>query len=348
MVEAGQSHDVAAAIINYNDATRLVRCVQGLLGQIRRPAEILVLDNGSTDESRRLVRHSFPEVRLIALPSNVGFAAAANVAIRETRAPYVMLLNPDVVLSPSFIAELLDFAAAQPDAGSLTGKLLRSPQGPGRAVIDSTGHVIFRSRWVANRGEGEEDRGQYERPDEVFGVSGAAPVYRRAMLEDIQIGREVFPEGFFVYLEDTDVDWRARLRGWKAYYVPTAVAYHERRCRGDRRPRDARVLRHALKNRYLLMLRNDAAVDWARDAWAILPMEALRMVDFLRAAPSALLGYLDVVRLLPRTLKERRQIRSRVRVAGGEISSWLQYRPSRRQVAERAWRFLSWQGGPPA
>jgi GT2 family glycosyltransferase len=315
---------------------------------VRPPSEILVLDNCSADGSQRLVRQRFPEVRLIALPSNTGFAGAANVAVRETRAPYLMLVNPDVVMSPTFVTELVCFAAARPDAGSLTGKLLRSAPGAGRAIVDSTGHVVSRSRWVANRGEGEEDCGQYERPDEVFGVSGAVPLYRRAMLEDIRVRGEVFAESFFVYLEDVDVDWRARLRGWKAYYVPSAVAYHERRSRGDRRPEEASVLRHALKNRYLLMLRNDTIVDCLRDAWTILPLEAMRAVDFLRAAPRALLGYLDVIRLLPQTLQERREIHSRVRTTRIEIGRWLQCRPSRQQVMERAWRFLSWRHGPQA
>lgn len=342
------SPEVAAAVINYNDGPRLERCLRSLLGQAHRPAEIVVLDNGSTDESRHLVRQRFPEVRLIALPTNVGFSGGANVVVRETRAPYLMLVNPDVVLDPGFVAELVRFAAARPDVGSLTGKLVRPRHTSAPPVIDSTGHILFRSRWVANRGEGEEDRGQYECPDEIFGVSGAAPLYRRAMLDDIRVGGEVFAESFFLYLEDVDVDWRARLRGWRAYYIPTAIAYHERRSRGEHRRGEASVLRHALKNRYLLMLRNDGLAAWLRDAWAILPLELIRPVDFLRAAPSALLGYVDVARLLRRTLRERRQIRARVRIAPGEMGRWLQVRPSGRQVRDRGRRLVAWPPGPRA
>ena len=340
--------EVAAAVINFNDGPRLERCLRRLLGQVHCPAEILVLDNDSTDESRRLVCQRFPEVRLIGLPTNIGFAGGANVIVRETRSPYIMLVNPDVVLEPGYVAELVRFAAARPDIGSLTGKLLRARTTTGVPVIDSTGHVMFRSRWVANRGEGEEDRGQYERPDEIFGVSGAAPLYRRAMLDDIRVGDEVFAESFFLYLEDVDVDWRARLRGWKAYYVPTAVAYHERRGRGELRRQEACVLRHALKNRYLLMLRNDGLADWLRDAWAILPLELIRPVDFLRAAPSALLGYFDVARLLPQTLRERRQIRGHVRTGPDEVTRWLRLRPSGRQVWDRGRRLLALPRGPRA
>ena len=207
--EAGSSNAVvAAAIINYNGVDLLKECLDSLLAQRHPVSELVVIDNRSTDQSVALVREAFPAVRLIALTRNTGYAAAANVAIRETRSPYLLLLNPDVVLTPTFIGELVGFAEKEPEAGSLTGKLLRFPHQAGGRVIDSTGHVAFRSRWVVNRGEGEEDRGQYDEPAEVFGVSGAAPLYRRDMLEDIRIDGEVFAESFFLYLEDVDVDWR--------------------------------------------------------------------------------------------------------------------------------------------
>lgn len=159
---------------------------------------------------------------------NLGYAGAANRAIRESSGAYVLLLNPDVTLAPTFVERLPEVAERDPGIGSLTGKLLRRPAGPGECRIDSTGHVLYRSRWAADRGTGEPDRGQYDAPGEVFGVSDAAALYRRAMLEDVRVGAEYFPESFFAYLEDVDLDWRARLRGWRAYCVPGAVAHYAR------------------------------------------------------------------------------------------------------------------------
>jgi len=326
---------VAAVVINYNAAGWLPGCLEGLRAQTHAPVEVLVVDNRSTDDSLTLLRTGWPEVRSIPLPTNGGYAAAANVGIRATRAPYVLLLNPDVALTPAYVAELVRVAAERPDVGSLTGKLLRTPRPAGRPVIDSTGHLFFRNRWAVNRGEGEEDRGQYDEPGEVFGVSGAAPLYRRAMLDDVCVGGEWLAERFFLYLEDVDLDWRARLRGWRAYYVPTAVGYHERGYKGGLRDRRAFVLRHSLKNRYLLMLRNDTIGDVLRDAGAILPMELLRFLDFLGTTPRSLAGYVDAARLVPWALRERREIRRRVRVAPDEIRRWLRRYPYRREMMER-------------
>ena len=332
---------VAAVVINYNAAAWLPGCLESLRAQTHAPVDVLVVDNRSTDDSLGLVRTRWPEVRCIALPTNAGYAAAANVGIRETRRPYVLLLNPDVALTPSYVAELVHAAATRPDVGSLTGKLLRPPGPTGPAVIDSTGHILFRNRWAVNRGEGEEDRGQYDEPGEVFGVSGAAPLYRRAMLDDVRVAGEWLAERFFLYLEDVDLDWRARLRGWRACYVPAAVAYHERGYKGGLRDRRAFVLRHSLKNRYLLMLRNDTIGDVFRDIGAILPMEVLRFFDFLSTTPRSLLGYVDAARLVPWALRQRREIRRRVRVAPDEIRHWLRRYPYRQEIMERVRLYLA-------
>jgi GT2 family glycosyltransferase len=326
---------VAAAVINYNGASYLEGCLESLLGQTCPADLVVVVDNRSTDGSVALLREGFPRVPVIELPRNLGYAGAANVAIRETRSPYLLLLNPDVWLTSTFLEALVAAAEARPHAGSLTGKLLRFPREPGRRVIDSTGHLLFRNRWAVNRGEGEEDSGQYDALEEVFGVSGAAPLYRRAMLEDVRVDGEVFAESFFLYLEDVDLDWRARGRGWASYYVPTAVAYHERGYKGGWRLRDPAILRHSLKNRYLMMIRNDAVGDVLRDAGAILPMELARFVDFLLTAPGSLRGYLDALRLSPAAWRQRRAIRGRVRVAPGELRRWLRRYPYRRELGER-------------
>lgn len=330
---------VSAGIINYNGAAFLKGCVGSLLAQDYPPTEILVFDNHSTDHSAASLREAFPEVRLIEGGRNLGYAGAANVVVKETASPYLLLLNPDVVLTPSFVGELVGAAERLPDAGSLSGKLARFPQRVGRLMIDSTGHVLFRNRFADNRGAGEEDLGQYDLPGEVFGVSGAAPFYRRAMLDDVRLGDEYFAADFFLYLEDVDLDWRARLGGWRSYYVPSAMAYHARGSRGSDDPaprRDVSVLRYSLRNRYLMMARNEAMADLVRDAGAIIPTELLRFLDLLMTAPRALPGYLDTLRLFPRALRHRRAIRSRVRVSSEEIRRWLRPYPYRARIRERA------------
>jgi GT2 family glycosyltransferase len=326
---------VSVVVINFNGGHLLADCVERVLGQTHAAAEIIVVDNRSTDESAATIRRRFPEVRLIESPHNLGYAGAANVAVRETTSPYLLLLNPDVLLTPGFLAELVRAAEERPEAGSFTGKLLRRSHQAGPSIIDSAGHEMFRNRWAVNRGEDQEDLGQYDQVEEVFGVCGAAPLYRREMLQDVRVEDQVFAESFFLYLEDVDLDWRARLRGWKAYYVPMAVAYHERGFKAGSRSRDEAILRHAVKNRYLMMLRNDSVADLLVDAWTVVPTELLRALDFALWSPRSLRGYLGVGRLLRQTLTERRTIRRGVRASRQEMRRWIGGVPDRQRVARR-------------
>ena len=253
------TENVSVCVITYNSESQVRRCLEALDAQTRKPADLLVWDNASADRSAAVAEQQ--GARVVRASENVGFARAANELIRRSATPYVLLLNPDAYLHPHYIEGLEQAAESDRTIGSVTGKLIRSAGSVKTRVLDSTGHVLYRNRVPANRGANELDRGQYDTAGEVFGVCAAAALYRRAMLEDVRVGDEYFDSTFFAYLEDVDLDWRARLRGWKAYYVPAAVAEHERGHKGDRRRQSVRELRHSLKNRYLMMLRNDRAAD---------------------------------------------------------------------------------------
>ena len=323
---------VAVGIITYNSAPHLSRCLESVRAQSSQPAEILVWDNGSSDPSVALARRF--GVPVVLAGRNLGFAAAANEIIRRTTARCVLLLNPDAYPCPEYLARVERVADADPKVGSVTGKLLRASAADGPPVLDSTGHLLYRNRSAVNRGENETDRGQYDAPGEVFGVCAAAALYRRAMLEDVRVGPDYFDPAFFAYLEDVDLDWRARLRGWKAYYEPSAVAFHERGHPGKRGTRNATLLRHSLKNRYLMVLRNDRLTDLVRDAPAMLGMEAMRFVDYALTHPSALRGYLDLPPLLRRALAARREIQRRRRVPPAAMRPWFRAYPFGRKLRE--------------
>ena len=327
--------EVTIVIINYNHGDTLGQCLSGVYAQTFRDFELVIFDNNSTDGSLSQILDHPARPRVVRSQQNVGFARAANLGIHASNAPFIFLLNPDVLLTPTYLGSLLSAAKSDPSIGSLTGKLLRWEAHCPSSVIDSTGHILLRNRWALNRGEDEIDRGQYDEPGEVFGVSGAAALYRRKMLEDVRVGDEYFSEAFFVYLEDVDLDWRAQLRGWKALYVPSAVAHHERGHRGRPRMRNAFVLRHSLKNRYLMMLRNDRLSDVLRDLSSILGMEILRFFDYLLTQPRALRGYLDLLALLPHVLRERREIQRRRTASASHIRSWMRRYPYRRKLREK-------------
>jgi GT2 family glycosyltransferase len=282
----------------------------------------VVWDDALADQSISLAEKLGASV--VRSRENVGFARAANELIQRTTTPYVLLLNPDAYLQPRYIEKLEQAAEEDSAIGSATGKLVRPDRGGGIPRLDSTGHVLHRNRVATNRGENEPDRGQYDAASEVFGVCAAAALYRRAMLDDVRVGAEYFDSTFFAYLEDVDLDWRARLRGWKAYYVPAAVAEHERGHKGDRRRQSALEIRHSLKNRYLMMVRNDRLGDILPYLGVILITEVLRFLDYGRNHPAALSGYADMLRVLPRAVANRREIQSRRLIDGTALQRWLE------------------------
>jgi GT2 family glycosyltransferase len=328
--------NVTVCIVTYNSERYLQRCLEALEAQTQQPADVFVWDNASTDQSVALAERRGATV--VRAPKNVGFARAANELIQRTTTPYVLLLNPDAHLRPHYIERLEEAAEADPAIGSVTGKLIRPAHDGEIPRLDSTGHVLYRNRVAANRGENEPDLGQYDAEREVFGVCAAAALYRRAMLEDVRVGAEYFDSTFFAYLEDVDLDWRARLRSWKAYYVPTAVAEHERGHKGDRQRQTALEIRHSLKNRYLMMVRNDRPADLLPDLGVILTSEILRLLDYGLRRPTALSGYVRALRLLPHAVAARRQIQGRRLVDSAALRGWLQPYPFARKLRRRLWR----------
>jgi GT2 family glycosyltransferase len=322
----------SVGIVTFASAAHIGRCLEAVGAQTRRPADVVVWDNASSDGSADLARRH--GARVLASPANVGFAAAANELVRATAGRYLLLLNPDAAPAPDYLERLVAAAEADARIGSATGKLVRPAPPAGPVLLDSTGHVLYRNRAALNRGENEPDRGQYDTAGEVFGVCAAAALYRREMLEDVRIGAEYFAADFFAYLEDVDLDWRARLRGWRAWYEPAAVCVHARGHRGKRRMKYPWALRHSLKNRYLMMVRNDAAGDVLRDLPAILGMEALRAIEYAVTHPAALRGYVDLLRLLPAAAAARRAIRAGRRPGPSAVRPWLRPYPFRAKLRE--------------
>jgi GT2 family glycosyltransferase len=173
-----------------------------------------------------------------------------------------------------------------------------------------------------DRGAGEVDRGQYDREELVFGASGAAACYRRAMLEDVKVDGEYFDEDFFAYREDADLAWRAQLLGWDCLYVPSAQAWHVRRVIPERRGSlPPEINRYSVRNRFLLRVKNQTASHAVRFLVPAVLRDAQVIGYVLLRERSSLGGLADVVRLLPRAWAKRRAImRRRVRPASAMIA----------------------------
>jgi GT2 family glycosyltransferase len=251
---------VSVTIVTWNSARYLEDCFAALALQDHPDFEVIIVDNASEDGTRALLERVEPRWRVIYNESNIGFAAGQNRAIRASRGEWVLCLNPDVVLGPDFISQLVRASEAHGEAGSLCGKLLRwrpDAEPHKTTIIDSTGIYFTRNMRHLDRGAEENDRGQYDRMQYVFGATGAAAFFRRDFIADVSIEGEFFDEEFFAFREDGDLAWRAQVLGWKCLYVPTAVAWHVRRVTPERRRDLPLVINwHSAKNRFLMRGKN--------------------------------------------------------------------------------------------
>jgi GT2 family glycosyltransferase len=209
---------VSVVIPNWNGRKWLPGCLDALGALRLAAAEVIVVDNGSSDDSLDYLRREHPEVRVIALASNVGFAHAANAGIGAATSEFVALINTDVVLTPDWITRMQAQLEAHPEAGSVACKML-SLEHPER-VYDA-GDVLRRDGACEQRGRFGLDDGRYDVPGEVFGACAGAALYRAEAVRAVG----GFDERYFAYLEDVDLALRLRLAGWTCRYEPT-VALH--------------------------------------------------------------------------------------------------------------------------
>lgn len=309
---------VAVVIPSWNGAHLLDACLLSLREQSSPAFSVIVVDNGSTDGSRELLRDHHADVTVVALPRNRGFAGGVNagirVAIREG-ADMVALLNNDAVADPGWLAALVAAADSHPEAGVVTGKLLLADG----AHVDCAGEGMSVWGMPYPRGRGEVDKGQYEVAEGVFAATGGASLYRVSML--LEVG--LFDERFFAYLEDIDLSFRARLRGWDVRYIPGAVARHRMGATSATLP--GFTYRHTLRNLTLLYCKDMPAALWWRHLprflveWALIASSGLRRGQV--AAFATAVG--GTARHLPPTLRARRHVQRRRLVGEEEIAALL-------------------------
>ncbi len=210
---------VSVVIPNLNGERLLPMCLDTLREQTFRDFEVIVVDNGSSDGSVLLLKEKYPEVRIVALDKNYGFAYPVNRGIEAAAGEFICLLNNDIELDKGWMEELLRALRDHPDAGSCGPKLMRLEE---RERINVLGIRMNSDSSVEIIGAGQYDRGQYEEGQYVFGVNAGASMYRRSMFDKTGL----FDELFFASYEDVDLSFRAQLAGYKALYEPKAIGYH--------------------------------------------------------------------------------------------------------------------------
>jgi GT2 family glycosyltransferase len=210
---------ISIIIVNWNGRHFIQKCLNAIQQQTRNDYLAILVDNGSNDGSLELVQKNYPEVKTIALPENLGFAIANNIAIKSVQTEYVALLNNDAAPHPEWLENLVKALQQNPEAGFAASKMLLYDN-PG--TIDRVGDVYTTAGTALLRGRGKPSE-TYNNQEWVFGACAGAALYRTRMLEDIGL----FDEDFFLLYEDVDLSFRAQLRGYRCLYVPDAVVYHK-------------------------------------------------------------------------------------------------------------------------
>lgn len=230
-------------VVNYNGKSYLDDCLGSLLADpFSVQYEIILLDNASSDGSADYVEQHYPAVRLVRSLDNSGYAGGNNEAAASAAGEYLAFLNPDTRVETGWCEALLAALEANPEAGLATSRILMLSS-PDR--INTCGNDTHCSGLTLCRGAGRPAL-TFSQLSEVSAVSGACFVIRRALFKELG----GFDHSFFMYMEDTDLSWRARLAGYKSLYVPGSVVYHDYRLRFG-----PRKTFYQERNRYLMMLK---------------------------------------------------------------------------------------------
>jgi len=308
---------ISVAIPNWNGRRHLSTCLTALRHQTVAPHEVILVDNGSTDDSVEFVRANFPEVKIVALPRNLGVAGGFNAGIRAASGDAIALLNNDTEADPGWIAALTQAMADYPQAGCLASKLRLFDR---RNVLHSAGDFVGTDGIAGNRGVWQEDRGQFDDQREVFSACGGAGLYRRAMLDDVGL----FDESLGSFLEDVDLGWRAQLAGYRCIFVPEAIVYHQLSATGG----GVTASYYVGRNTLAVLVKDVPGIVWRRYGWQIVRGQLRLAADALRAwrgeaARARLRGMLAGVLAIPYYWRQRPAVQRRRRITDEALLSRL-------------------------
>ena len=326
-----QNHPlVSISLLTWNAEKYLKMCLDSIYNQSYSNLEILVLDNGSKDKTIKYIKEQ-NNLKIIGFnKENIGFSAGHNRIIKESKGDFVLILNQDVILHKDFIKEAIKIFYKDKKIASVQGKIMQWKKG----FIDTTGMIMLKNRRIINRGQGQFDKGQFEKVEEIFGADGAAPIFRKKALEDIKIKSEYFDEDFFCYKEDVDLAWRLRLYGWKAFYQPKSIAYHDRTSGENTALSYFSIIKERLKinkfNKYLsfkngrlMQIKNEQIGVLIKHLPWFLPKEIGAWVFATIFERYTWKAFLDIFKQMPLALRKRREIMSKKRISSKEISKWF-------------------------
>ena len=313
---------VSIIIPNYNGRENLQLVFESISKQNYREFNVILVDNGSTDDSISFTEKNYPEFEIIKLNENTGFSVAVNHGIRHAinkfKSKYILLLNNDIEIDNNFLEEGIKTFSGVPEADFVAVKMLNYFR---RNMIDNTGDFIKSGGGSPMmRGAGETDSGQYDKPEFVFGACAGAAFYKAELFKS----EGLFDEDFFAYLEDVDLSFRFQLAGYKCYYNPKIICYHKR---GETTKNfSGWETYYTEKNLVSLRLKNYPLSVYLKYSPLFFISRVRRFAKFFIKYPpdvfkAAVKGYLKGLTEVPSAFKKRKAIQKNMKVSPEYIES---------------------------
>ncbi len=327
-------------LVAWNGAKYIPHIFASLRNQTITDWELVVLDNDSKDNTAELIaaelqNWSGPK-RFIKNPTNVGFAGGHNLLYTQTNSEYFLLLNQDFYLEPDCIEKLLAEIESKPGLAVVSPRLMKWDFANQKFtnIIDSLGLKVFRSRRVVELGGGEEWNDKDEKTLSVFGVSGAAPLFRRSAIDVIAFSKtDFFDNSYGSYKEDVDLAFRLQTAGFAAETVLGAVIYHDRSASGPAKLSDAAAAQnkktqsswvqyHSYKNHLMTLYKNEYWQNLTLDFPFILWYELKKFLWFLIFKPSVLKGLGEIWQNRKSLREKRQKIKSLRKNTWQQLRQW--------------------------
>lgn len=322
---------ISVIIPNWNGKHWLKICLPSLKKQTFKNFEVIIVDNGSSDDSAKYIEKYFPEFRVLILDKNYGFAGGVNRGIEVSIGEYLVLVNNDMKLDRDFL-KYLCLAADKNEVGMVAAKVkqLYKPD-----LIDSAGDYIDVVGHANNIGRGEKDGKEFNKSREIFLVTGGASLFKRKVLDKVGL----LDEDYFAYMEDVDLSLRAQYMGFKAIYEPRAVAYHAHK--GTSSKNKGLLEYWQYRNMTMNILKDfPKVVIFHKLNWLKILLVNLKTIQFLAKQGllmSALKAEGYILWNLPKLLRKRREIQRTIKVSDMYLLSMFQDKKIAFPIVK--WRF---------
>ncbi|MBI2626934.1 MAG: glycosyltransferase [Parcubacteria group bacterium] len=344
---------VTIHLIVRNGEKYIRHCLDSLKAQTFKDFGVIIFDNNSNDQTKAIIENEYPKFRLYKSPENFGAWPAFSRSLSLTNTEYAVFLSVDIILDKNFLKETIEAMDKNQKVGAVQGKIMqwnidKNGQAIKTDLIDTVGFQIYKSRRLINKGHGEKDIGQYDKPEEIFGVEGACVVFRRKALEQSRLCDykynfqnqtfcELSDENYFWYVDDLDLVWRMRIFGWEQYLIPKALLWHDRSTTKGikkdwidyfkrlkiRKQIPIHKRRLDWRNMRLTIMKNDFFINILKDLPYVLKREILILGYTILFEPQVLLEIPKLLKLIPEMLQKRKEIMKRAKIKPEEIRKWF-------------------------